>query len=518
MTRFLIAAAFLATAASAQTSEKILFRVHVVNQLDGAPIQGANVTLYSTGDQKGYGRTDPGGSCELSLTAGRYLLSVSRKGYFLAAQRGTMGKIVEIRSGAPNEITVQLTQSGVIAGRVVDQYGDPVHRAIVRSIDKLRPTNGSDDGYEGFTAAFTDDRGEFRIANVVPGLHYVGVEFDSENIDQFSGTVSRFRWPRTGGYVFYPDATRIDEAQQIEVSSGQVTRVQDLHLSVRGAVSVSGRIVPAPQGKGASVQLEPAVGRFGLNVTAGRGGLSKPDGSFKITVLPGSYVLHASNQQTGKISQSVRIDLNDEDLPDIELKLQLSYELSGRIVVDGQEKLDFSKLRLSLLGPNEKIDSTGAFHANLLGNQGLYMLQGLPDGWYVKDVMAGGKHISGKTFEAQPGITDFSITVSPRAAHFEVGLESGANDVVYVFLLPAGAQVLDVDSLPISQRDADGRFAFASVPPGSYRVFSFDAAHWGLMFDPQALLEKYGSEAPLITLAESDRKSILVRATKFERE
>ena len=518
MTRAALAAAFLALAASAQTAEQISFRVHVVNQLDRTPIQRVNVVLSGTGGEQGYGRTDAGGSVEVLLPAGKYLLNVSRKGYAVASAPGTMGKIVEIRPGAVNEMTIAMTQLGVIAGRVVDQYGDPVQRAIVRSIDQLRSQNGPDDGYEGFSVAFTDDRGEFRIANVAPGSHYLGVEFDSENNQRSSGTRARFGWPRTGGYALYPGTTKIAEAQQIEVSSGQVTRVRDLHLNMRPALSVSGRVLPPPQAKRASVQLDPAEGRLGLNVTAGRGAISEPDGSFKLMVLPGSYILHAADSQSGKISPSIPVALNEKDVTGIELKLQLSYELSGRIMVDGQDKLDFSKLRLSLLGPNDKIDINGTFHANLFGSQALYALQGLPDGWYVKDVMEGWKHVIGKLLYVQPGTTDFSITVSPRAAHLDVGLESGALDVVYVFLLPTGSAVLDMDSLPTPRRDANGRFTFASVPPGSYRVFSFDAAHWAMMFDPKALLEKYGDAAPSITLAESDRKSIIVRPTKFEHE
>lgn len=518
MRRLVTLVLILAGVVFAQGKDGIPFRVRVLNKLSGTPVAGASVVLSGIGTDQVSGRTNAGGGFEGQVAPGKYLLNVSRMGYTTTDETGTVGKQVEIRSGAPKETVVYLLQLGVIAGRILDQFGDPIRGAIVRSIDRRSQPQGSYDGFEGFSAADTDDRGEYRITNVEPGRHYVAVEFDSENRDLYSGARSRFRWPRMGGYVFYPDTLKIEDAQQVEVASGQVTRIKDLRLNMRGAVSVSGRIVPPPQAKTTAVQLEPAAGRLGLNVTVGRNGSSESDGSFKLKALPGTYLLHAADQQTGKLSQPVRLELGDKDVSGIELRLQLNYEIAGRVVVDGQEKLDFSTLHLSLLDPNDKIDTSGTFHVNLLGNQGFWVLQGLPDGWYVKDVVVGGKHITGKMFDVQPGTTDFALIVSPRAARLEVSLESGgdASDAVYVFMLPPDAPSLAPESAPSAQRDADGRFTFPALPPGSYRVFSLDVTHWALAFSPSILLEKYGSVAPLITLAEGDRKSITIRPTKFD--
>jgi hypothetical protein len=37
-----------------------------------------------------------------------------------------MGKMIEIQRGEPNEITLEMRPLAVIAGRVLDQYGDPI--------------------------------------------------------------------------------------------------------------------------------------------------------------------------------------------------------------------------------------------------------------------------------------------------------------------------------------------------------------------------------------------------------
>lgn len=170
----------------------------------------------------------------------------------------------------------------------------------------MRPQTGPDDGYEGFSAETTDDQGEYRISGVEPGRHYVAVEFDRENRDRFSGSRSRFRWPRMGGFSFYPNTTKIEDAQQVDVGPGQVTRIGDLRLNMRPAVIVSGRVLPPPQNRAGSVQLAPAGGRLGLNVTVRAGGSTEADGTFKMNVLPGSYLLHAYDSQTGKMSLPMR--------------------------------------------------------------------------------------------------------------------------------------------------------------------------------------------------------------------
>ena len=518
----LIFALALACTMGAQTVDGIPFRVQVVNKLTGTPVASASVVLYDENDQRVFGRTDAGGKFEGSVTKpGKYMLTVSRKGYSMSEM--TLGKLVEISPGVSKEITVQMSQLGVIAGRVLDQFGDPIRGAVVRSIDRRRSPSSSDDGYDGFSVGITDDLGEYRISEVQPGRHYVAVEFDSENNDRFSGSRMRFRWPQIGGFTFYPNTTKIEDAQQVEVSSGQATRVGDLRLNMRRSVTVSGRVVPPPLNRTGSVQLEPAGGRLGLNVTAGRGGTPQEDGSFSLSILPGSWLLHSYDGKTGKMSQSMTIEVADKSITGIELKLQSGYEIAGRIVVDGQEALDFSKLHLSLLGPDDKIGSNGIFHANLSGNKGFFILQGLPEGWYIEDVSLAGKHIrvgqgtQSTQFDVQPGTSDLSVIVSPRAARLEVTVEP-ASDHVEVVLIPADESQPEFDSMRPALRDPNGHFVLASLPPGTYRVFTVDGPHMTMLFAPNLLVEKYGKSAPVVNVAERDHKSIVVPPTKFEPE
>src|SRR4029077_6804867 len=105
-------------------------------------------------------------------------------------------------SGTRTEATVEMQPLGVLAGRVLDQYGDPVRHAIIHTEDKMS-IPGNDEDYESYSASITDDLGEYRIPEVEPGKHYVAVEYNSASDERERGMRSRYHWPQTGGLTVY---------------------------------------------------------------------------------------------------------------------------------------------------------------------------------------------------------------------------------------------------------------------------------------------------------------------------
>src|SRR5271154_5369127 len=85
------------------------------------------------------------------------------------------------------------------------------------------------------------------------------------------------------------------------------------------------------------------------------------DGTFHAEVLPGTYEVKATDR-SGKASPVVRVEARAH-VQGVELTLGRGYEITGRIVVDGPEHPDFSKLILHFFGEPAKIDSAGTFHA-----------------------------------------------------------------------------------------------------------------------------------------------------------
>jgi hypothetical protein len=430
-----------------------------------------------------------------------------------------MGKTIELKAGTETDATVEMLPLGVLAGRIVDQYGDPVRHAIVRTEDKMN-LPGRDQYYESYTSALTDDRGEYRVADVEPGMHYLAVEYSSAHEELVSGTHSLYRWPETGGLVLYPDATAIEQAQQIEVKAGQTIRLNDIRLKIQRAVTISGRIKPAPSGNGPSLSLQRTL-QLGLATSPmTQGGGSEPDGTFKMEILPGTYVLTASDPKTGKVSKPLTLDVREKSITNIELELSSGYEIRGRITVDGTERADFSKLLLNFGGPQVKVDTNGMFQTNMTGGKGIYRLQGLPEGWYVKDVLLAGQRITARQFEIEPGTSDLAFVLSPRGGRVEVTLEAAAGGLqpVMVTLLPESGAIPDAESALHSEPNASGKFILPAVPPGSYRVFALDASNWVLAMRPDILLEKHRAGAPLINVSEGERKALVVPLSKLQPE
>jgi hypothetical protein len=245
----------------------------------------------------------------------------------------------------------------------------------------------------------------------------------------------------------------------------------------------------------------------------------KSDGSFAFSVLPGTYALSASDRKSGKVSREVTIDVRDKDIAGVELSVDVAYEISGRIIIDGPESIDFSKLNL-IFGAPVKIAADGTFQAHAQGDKAVYFLQGLPDDWYVKTVTVGGQPLTSRIFNLSPGNTEVLVTLKARGAQVEAirPAMGAAPAAVYVVMLPENGAIPDPESMLHSIPDPSGKLLVRGVPPGVYRVFAIDATGLAFLFNPAILMEKYSKSAPAIQVAEGEHKTIVVSPLKIEPE
>jgi len=502
---------------SAQSEATGVVRVHVVDNVTSKPVAGAAVSLANDRSEQIAGHTDVSGTFEGHPDkSGSYFLSLARRGYRMTGT-GMTGRMIQLKADTETSVTVEMLPLGILTGRVLDQYGDPVRHAIVHTEDRM-DVPGHDSTLMMVSTAITDDRGEYRVTDVEPGKHYLAVEYSSRQEERVSGVRSRYTWLETGGVVLYPDATSIDLARQIEILPGQMIRVDDVHLNVQPLVGIRGRIKPSPSGNGpmVSVRREPALALSAFATV--QGGRVNPDGSFSVDVLPGTYDLMAEDPQTGKGSKPLIVTVSDKGLAGVELELSIAYELRGQVAVDGSEHLDFATLILNFGGAPVKLDSSGAFHTTMPIGTGLFNLQGLPDGWYIKEVTLAGHRLDGRQFEVQPGTSEMSVVLSPQGARVEVRIEGAPDDpdAALVVLLPESGPMPDVESLLHGEAGKAGQFVVTAVPPGSYRVFALDASNWGLLMRPDVLMKNHRASAPLITVAEGERKAVTVPLARIE--
>jgi Carboxypeptidase regulatory-like domain len=124
--------------------------------------------LTSGGDGRFEHREVPPGACRLS---------VARSGY--VTQGGSVGPAigqVEARIDAPVEVTIALSRSAVVAGRVTDDRGNDIEAARV-SLRRWRWQNGKRVLSPGnLVADETDDRGQFRLFGIPAGTYRLVAE------------------------------------------------------------------------------------------------------------------------------------------------------------------------------------------------------------------------------------------------------------------------------------------------------------------------------------------------------
>lgn len=194
------------------------------------------------------------------------------------------------------DLQVKLWRLGNITGRVLDERGEPVVGVAVRGFSTMLIA-----GHSQFVAgdvATTDDRGEYRLANLMPGKYAVSllsvqstvldstpdspqkraigelVRFGGSNsglpaID-VDGThriaVSNFATPpppsstapRAYPAQFYPGASTIANARLIEITYGGSKRGVDFQLQPVPAVKVSGRLEGGADASSLLLRLMPA--------------------------------------------------------------------------------------------------------------------------------------------------------------------------------------------------------------------------------------------------------------------
>jgi hypothetical protein len=198
----------------------------------------------------------------------------------------------EVSGGTVSVPEIRLDRGGVITGRLLDAKGNPMSGMTVRDMQLVRLPDGRERPGGGSASVQTNDLGEFRLAGLPPGQHYVIAE-----PRLFGPLGAAAPAPATVMYVptFYPGFADAASASPITVTSGATTNGVEFSMLAPAAYQVSGIVVDA-DGRavsGALVQLmqQPrSMTMFQL-----QGGPSARDGTFRITNVPsGTYLAVAA--------------------------------------------------------------------------------------------------------------------------------------------------------------------------------------------------------------------------------
>lgn len=524
--RWLFGAALLACAPVLAGADGNRASGSVHSATTGEPLVGAAMTLRSLGENHRLSRmalTDSaGGFVFIGLPPGPYELTIRKPGY--RAVGGGAGRF-DVREGEePGGLVFQLQPNASISGRVRDWVGEPVAEAEVRAYVFLYGPDSVN--LVLATATETDDRGEYRLFDLSAGKYLI-----QASPPRGASPAARFYANTPAAY--FPGVPTPTQALPVSVSWGQDLPSTDLTLPNAAGFTVGGIVSDAETGGPCSRCTVRAFQREGnLVAELPNPAHVAPDGVFGIPGLPnGEYTLIAHRRGSAGFPAATNVAVNGRHLADARLETGIRRSVRGVIALekppDGVDPAAWEPRLISpRFGPfwpeaGGRVEDDLSFELPDLPPASYdLVLDGLPPGAYVKEVIVGSQPTAGGEVlvPAEGPAPNLRVLVAFDAASL-AGRIAGAS------AMPVGAARTRVYLLPQAsspccavQRsqyaDADGSFRFDSVVPGEYRVYALPAGSEAQINDPsvQAALRR---RAHSINLKQNENTDIEIQLAAF---
>ena len=520
-----------------QTPGTAVIRGRVFGADTGLPLHRVQILATSAiGDSVGQSTTDGEGSYEIkNLRAGAYNVRASKSGYVTWEYGQTRpvapgtpvnaGEPVEIRDGQTvDKVDLSLPKGGVITGRVLDEFGEPltdVYVALQRSEfrDGRRRTLGT-----GFSAT-TNDIGDFRMFGVAPGQYYVSATLRTPGVtDDRKGYVT----------TFLPGTVNPADAQRITVGVGQMLSDLTMVLAPAPMARISGVAVDSTGQPLAGVPLTAYIQQQAAGFTSVSDTFTKPDGGFELTRLPqGEYLITTADRLRGdqRESAATTVAVSAKDITGVRLVGVKNSTVSGRLVVDpaasrslpAQWMPFFHPVRVHpeewpmapYLPSNSRMNADLTFELTV--SPGLWRIEGTvgPD-WTFGRVRYKGVDVTDSGVEIHPNadISGIEIEVTDRLTTVS-GLitdaqgKSTKHAVVEVFSQDA-ERWTDSRYVRMLPSDQDGRYKASGLKPGRYYAIALDGIDPGEAGDPE-FFDRIRRNATMFSVSEGEARTVDLR-------
>jgi hypothetical protein len=272
------------------------------------PVPGASVVFAFRGRSRLQAVTDQDGRYSFEeLEPGPYRLSVQKTGY-VPLDPATVPTYWVLAGQSLDVATVSLQKGGVVAGRILDSFGQPLVDINVRAV---KPGAAIDRMAE---ASRTNDLGEFRVFGLAPGDYIVAASPRPFGSDALSRTMV--------SSTFYPGTSDPSAAQVLTVSAAQTISGIEFRTVMASTFKVSGVVVDelGMPIAGADVMLA-GDSRASGGIAAGIVGGTRSDsaGRFSINTVPsGKYYATA----TAPPSDPVEVIVTDADVQGVTIVVQ----------------------------------------------------------------------------------------------------------------------------------------------------------------------------------------------------
>lgn len=493
-------------------------RGRVVAAETSAPLRRAQVTLLA--GQMGVRRmttTDANGRYEFTdVGEGRYNLSAGKGGYVTLqyGQRRAFepGSQVAVADGQDlTQVDFVLPRGSVIAGRITDEFGEPIAGAQIQ-VQRYQYTPGGQRrlvfaGGTGFV--LTDDRGEFRAYGLMPG-GYIVSGIVRQPMPQ--GNVNTN--DSTEGYAptFYPGTPNPAEAEVLTLGLAQEMSIQ-LTLQAARMARITGTVTDSngqPVRDGRVIVRSASGEGMMFNAT---GGAINAAGAFALSnVPPGDHFIEVVTQGRGRgdaapEAASVQVQVSSEDINGLRLTTAPAASISGVVVFEGESSRNgvLGGLRVTTQSAEPQRQMMflgGGFdERGRVGDDGRFELRGTGKvffrainlgAWMLKRVTLEGEDITDVALDLT-GVTNVDglrVVLTDRLTDVSGIVRDERKQSLKEFVVvmqPADEVPTNALQrfLRAARPDQDGKFGLKGIPPAEYIVTAVEALEQGDEWNPE---------------------------------
>ena len=542
----------------------------------GQPVRRVQVRLMGPEVAPKTMLTDADGRYEFGeLPAGRFTVSATKSGYVNVQYGQTRpfesGKAIELAdTQVVDRADIALPRGSVIAGRIVDEFGEPIIDATVSALRSVWSGGRRRLQPAGRTAQ-TNDLGQYRIFGLPPGDYYVSATFRGGEmmmmVEMSAAAVVRGgpeSTTPTSGYAatYYPGTTSAPEAQRVKVALGQEMSGADFALSPVKLARVSGTVMRSDgqPAAGTMVNLMPRA-TDNMFSMLDRSGRTDANGNFTLAgVTPGDYTLQVRGMNTtvmtaagGNMTFTTRmvgpeggaapeaefgtapVTVSGDDVTNVVVVTMKGATATGRVTFDGStQPPSLNGIRVMPVGTDNEptmifpagpgnampgaLKEDGTFDLRGLAGTRLFRVMGLPQGWVLKSVSVEGQDATDTGFDFRPGgaVSGIDVVVTTRTTEVSgtVTTADGAPVKDFTTVLfaddPTRWTLPSTRYVTAARPDQDGRFKVRNLPAGGYYAIAVEYLAQGEWGDPD-VLERLKSKATRVNLNAGETKSIQLK-------
>jgi len=466
----------LAVACQAQT-----FRVAgtILNSESAAPVGKARISLIATGRTRTV-VTAPDGRFSFDVPAGKYSLVADvremRQGYGLRTPNAGFGiAIIAGPDQKTDDLVFRWFPPAVLTGRILDSFGEPVERAQI-SMTRIAVLNGERHVYF-YGNRYTDDRGEYRFAPILPGSYYVRVSatpwYASNTLPRGMHSAAEDR--AAYATVFYPGTRTARAATPIAIKPGQEGRA-DFTLDETHGVAIHVHCDCGKDSKSLTLIEEGVNGFQDQQRTAT---IVRGEAEFT-SVAPGRYAIRITGQEDGQevIAWQV-VEAGASDV-DVRMAPKPAPSISGKVEFQNPASRPQRSIRMQMM-----YDVTGFVFAKTVAADGSFEFPGLQPARYQPIGIAGqfASDIFTEDGALHEGYFDLSdgrpvkirVVASDATSRVKGYVKLGDRAIPGVtVLLAAQKDSANHSRYRAFQTDSDGSFDIQNVRPGDYYLFAVD--------------------------------------------